>query len=116
MEKMDEQTTAARAVAPPEAKKPSRRRGGEGTGRPGDERPYGGDGQALTYDAYPLSAKEQLRAILLTLRAMRQGDFKARAPEDQEGIIGEIGAVLNDVIGLNQDLSEELLRVSKIVG
>src|ERR1051326_6760751 len=47
----------------------------------------------------------QLRQLLATVKAVRQGDFSARFPSG-EGIVSEIGDVLNDIIELNQSLAE----------
>ena len=57
----------------------------------------------------------QLRQLLATVKAVRQGDFSARFPIG-DGIVSEIGDVLNDIIELNGSLAAELVRVAKIVG
>src|ERR1044071_3339174 len=62
-----------------------------------------------------LPVRTQLKQLLKTVKAVRQGDFTVRFPEG-EGLVSEIGEVLNDIIELNEDMSREFVRVSKIVG
>src|SRR5947209_187306 len=59
--------------------------------------------------------REELRRLLGTVKAVRQGDFSARFPLS-DSLVGEIGEVLNDIIELNESLATELVRVGKIVG
>ncbi|WP_413583507.1 HAMP domain-containing protein [Bdellovibrio sp. HCB288] len=61
-------------------------------------------------------AKEQLRQLLFTVKAVRRGDFAVRMPINQEGIIAEIGEVLNDIIELNENMADEFVRVRSTVG
>src|ERR1700733_1502723 len=61
------------------------------------------------------STRGQLRQLLTIVKAVRQGDFSARFPSG-DGIVSEIGDVLNDIIELNESLAAELVRVAKIVG
>ncbi|MBK9001788.1 MAG: response regulator [Myxococcales bacterium] len=56
------------------------------------------------------------RELLRTLRAFRSGDFGASVPAVYTGVAGEIADELNQVIELSRALSEELSRVSKVVG
>nr|WP_246845911.1 HAMP domain-containing protein [Bdellovibrio sp. ZAP7] len=72
---------------------------------------FSGDG--LVFDS---NAKEQLRQLLFTVKAVRRGDFAVRMPINQEGIIAEIGEVLNDIIELNENMADEFVRVRAIVG
>ncbi|KYG70888.1 hybrid sensor histidine kinase/response regulator [Bdellovibrio bacteriovorus] len=60
--------------------------------------------------------KEQLRQLLFTVKAVRRGDFAVRMPVGQEGIIAEIGEVLNDIIELNENMANEFVRVRSTVG
>jgi HAMP domain-containing protein/signal transduction histidine kinase/CheY-like chemotaxis protein len=60
--------------------------------------------------------KEQLRSLLKTAKLVRQGDFTARAAIKQEGIISEIGEVLNDIIEMNETMASEFVRVRRMVG
>ncbi|HZN67122.1 MAG TPA: HAMP domain-containing protein, partial [Tepidisphaeraceae bacterium] len=54
--------------------------------------------------------------LLTALLAFRKGDFSVRLPVDLDGVDGKIADVLNDVIEQNQRLSEELERISRVVG
>jgi HAMP domain-containing protein/signal transduction histidine kinase/ActR/RegA family two-component response regulator len=66
--------------------------------------------------AAPAGSTDQLRQLLFTVKAVRRGDFSVRLPVGQEGIIAEIGEVLNDIIELNENMTSEFVRVRKIVG
>src|SRR5579872_1303305 len=56
------------------------------------------------------------RALLMTLRAIRKGDFSARMPAQSGGVAAEIADVLNDIVETNQRLALELSRISRVVG
>ena len=58
----------------------------------------------------------QLRLLLEALRAVKQGDFSVRLPTGKNGVMGEIAEVFNDVVGLNESMTNEIVRVGKIVG
>ncbi|WP_413587627.1 HAMP domain-containing protein [Bdellovibrio sp. HCB274] len=57
-----------------------------------------------------------MRQLLFTVKAVRRGDFAVRMPLNQEGIIAEIGEVLNDIIELNENMADEFVRVRSTVG
>jgi HAMP domain-containing protein/signal transduction histidine kinase/CheY-like chemotaxis protein len=63
-----------------------------------------------------IPARDQLRQLLLTVKAVRSGDFSVRMPLAQEGIVAEIGEVLNDIIEMNENMSTEFVRVRTNVG
>src|SRR5687768_8768394 len=52
-------------------------------------------------------SREQLRQLLSTVKAVRRGNFAVRMPIEEEGIIAEIGEVLNDIIELNENMANE---------
>src|SRR5688572_8688335 len=54
--------------------------------------------------------------LLQTLIAFKKGDFSVRMPGDVEGLDGKIADALNDVIEQNQRMSDELARLSRMVG
>ncbi len=54
--------------------------------------------------------------LLNALKAVKQGDFSVRLPVDKGGIMAEIAILFNDVVGINESLANEIIRVSKIVG
>ncbi|MES3036389.1 MAG: HAMP domain-containing protein, partial [Bdellovibrionota bacterium] len=62
------------------------------------------------------SSQDQLRQLLFTVKAVRRGEFSARLPVGQEGIIAEIGEVLNDIIEMNENMANEFVRVRSTVG
>ncbi len=63
-----------------------------------------------------LPPREQLRLLLHAVKAVRSGDFSVRMPLEQEGIIAEIGEVLNDIIEINENMANEFVRVRSTVG
>ncbi|MBM7114599.1 HAMP domain-containing protein [Archangium primigenium] len=56
------------------------------------------------------------KLLLKTLQAVRKGDFSVRMPEDRTGTSGKIYDTLNEVITLNEALSQEVARISQVVG
>src|SRR5436190_20744922 len=54
--------------------------------------------------------------LLRALRAFKRGDFSVRMPLDLAGLDGEIAQAFNDVVELNEAMTEELARVSNQVG
>ncbi|MEO5773403.1 MAG: HAMP domain-containing protein [Sphingomicrobium sp.] len=56
------------------------------------------------------------RQLVSALRALRRGDFSVRLPEDADGVDGEIAALFNEVVSLNQDMTQEFERLSQVVG
>src|SRR5690349_25036258 len=59
-----------------------------------------------------LDAKLRLK----THQSIRKGDFQARVPEDRTGTTGKIYDTLNEVISLNEALTNEVARISQVVG
>jgi len=57
-----------------------------------------------------------LNNLLLTLQAVRDGNFSVRIAGDHQGIEGKIAETLNDIIASNQRLSEEMSRAGQVVG
>ncbi|MGK3992535.1 HAMP domain-containing protein [Sorangium sp. So ce1024] len=56
------------------------------------------------------------RTLLLSLTALKKGDFSARLPIDLEGLDGKIADTFNDVVELNERMAKELHRLSRAVG
>ncbi len=56
------------------------------------------------------------RTILKALTAVRRGDFSVRLPTEKVGVAGKIHETLNDIIELNEQLANELARVTEVVG
>jgi len=57
-----------------------------------------------------------LGTLLDVLKSLRKGDFSVRLHLEDESMMGKIASVLNDVIELNQNMTNEIVRVSDIVG
>src|SRR5262249_36611269 len=68
------------------------------------------------WDALSESAKDEVESLVEILRAVKGGDFSVRLRYDKGDILSQAGELLNDIIGLNEHLPAELVRVGKIVG
>ena len=56
------------------------------------------------------------KQLLAALTALKRGDFFAQLPDDWTGIAGKVADTFNDVIRLNQRLTQELARIGHVVG
>src|ERR1700741_1500131 len=54
--------------------------------------------------------------LLSTLVAFKNGDFSVRFPADRTGVAGKVYDVLNQIFEQNQQLTQELARISSAVG
>ncbi|TMJ20651.1 MAG: response regulator [Alphaproteobacteria bacterium] len=54
--------------------------------------------------------------LLTALRAFRRGDFSVRLPDDLPGQDGEIAQLFNEVVTLEEQMTEEFERLSLVVG
>jgi len=70
----------------------------------------------LAHTSQPHDQRLQLRTLMQVVKAVRSGDFSVRMPVDQEGIVAEIGEIVNDIIELNENMANEFLRVRNTVG
>jgi len=66
--------------------------------------------------AHALSETLDKATLLRTLRAFKKGDFSVRMRQRYTGVAGEIVDVLNEIIELNETMSDEFDRISKVVG
>jgi HAMP domain-containing protein len=57
-----------------------------------------------------------LETLLRVLSDVQAGDFAARMPVHWTGVAGKVADGLNEIIGANQALGDELERVSRVVG
>src|SRR5687767_8358661 len=57
-----------------------------------------------------------LKNLLLTLQAVRDGDFSVRIRGDYEGLEGKVAETLNEIIASNQRLAQEMSRAGQLVG
>ncbi len=62
------------------------------------------------------SQADQLAEIHRTLKAIKRGDFTARASLEGSGVINEIAELINDIVELNQDTTNEITRIATEVG
>jgi signal transduction histidine kinase/HAMP domain-containing protein/CheY-like chemotaxis protein len=56
------------------------------------------------------------RQLVSALRALRRGDFSIRLSEDIDGVDGEIASLFNEVVGMNEAITQEFERLSRVVG
>ncbi|MEA2172788.1 MAG: hypothetical protein QOD00_380, partial [Blastocatellia bacterium] len=56
------------------------------------------------------------KQLLGALMALKKGDFSVRMPDELTGVAGKIADTLNDVIEMNEKMTKELERVSRVVG
>ena len=56
------------------------------------------------------------RQLVTALRRLRRGDFSVRLSEDGDDEDSEIAALFNEVVSLNQEITEEFERLSRVVG
>src|SRR4051812_17643393 len=63
-----------------------------------------------------LSSDEELRELLRVLSAVRDGDFSARVPGHWTGLVGKIADTVNDLVGANQAMAQQIERVGQVVG
>src|SRR5215471_17682660 len=56
------------------------------------------------------------KQLLAALTAFKRGDFSTHLPDDWTGVAGKIADTFNDVIRINQRLTKELARMSRVVG
>ena len=57
----------------------------------------------------------QLRLLLDALKAAKEGKFSVRLPDVRNGILGEIAQTFNEVLAFNESMTNEIVRVSKII-
>ena len=116
--KLSPRTDAKKAKATPKPIVPIVKEELDGTGRTSFAADVGhysaGDGM----ERLGGTQREQLRQLLYTVKSVRSGDFDVRMPvtTEHEGIIAEIGEVLNDIIELNGNMASEFVRVRNMVG
>jgi HAMP domain-containing protein/signal transduction histidine kinase/ActR/RegA family two-component response regulator len=68
------------------------------------------------WDRLSTRSRGEVEQFIETLKAVKQGDFSVRFESDKAGVLGRAGELLNDIIGLNEHMSGELVRVGKVVG
>src|SRR5260370_36409241 len=56
------------------------------------------------------------RQLLGILRAVKRGDFTVRLPLAQTGVAGQIAEAFNDIVELLDASTNELERITRVVG
>ena len=56
------------------------------------------------------------RELISALRKLRRGDFSVRMPEEGTDADVELATLFNEVVSLNQQMTGEFERVSRVVG
>ena len=73
--------------------------------------------QSRYESVYDISPSEVLdKELLRILIEVRNGNFDVRMPIDQVGISGKICDTLNEIIFMNQKMTEEFTRASNTIG
>ncbi len=57
-----------------------------------------------------------LKKLLRSLQAVRDGDFSVRLPSDRTGIAGKIADTFNEIVASNQRMAREIDRAGQMVG
>ncbi|MEW6157429.1 MAG: hypothetical protein AB1813_08360, partial [Verrucomicrobiota bacterium] len=65
-----------------------------------------------------IPGKEALdkKELLKVLRSLKKGNFAVRLPTHFKGIDFQLANAFNDVVDLNQRVSRELQRITRVVG
>jgi HAMP domain-containing protein/signal transduction histidine kinase/CheY-like chemotaxis protein len=66
--------------------------------------------------AYPETAPDLDKELLRVLMEVRNGNFQARMPIDQVGTSGKICDTLNDIIEMNERMTQEFTKASNTIG
>src|SRR5690348_11541284 len=77
-----------------------------------DAAPELGNGHSTAVSSDVLDTNQ----LLAVLTAARRGDFSVRMPMNQVGLAGKIADALNEILEANDEVTRELVRVSKAVG
>ncbi|MGH8524248.1 MAG: hypothetical protein ACREXY_08545, partial [Gammaproteobacteria bacterium] len=56
------------------------------------------------------------RQLVSALRSLRRGDFTVRLSEDSADMDQDIAILFNEVVSLNQQITQEFERLSQVVG
>ena len=71
---------------------------------------------AITRAEANVISNSDMKLLLAGLIALRQGDTSFRLPEEWTGLPGKIADVFNDVVSLNDRMTQELGHLSRVVG
>nr|WP_136922633.1 HAMP domain-containing protein [Polyangium aurulentum] len=76
----------------------------------------GGTVPITEWDRLSADSRAEVEHLQEVLKAIKQGDFTIRFEYQKNGILSRAGELLNDIIGMNEHLTSELVRVGKVVG
>jgi HAMP domain-containing protein/signal transduction histidine kinase/ActR/RegA family two-component response regulator len=76
----------------------------------------GGSVPVTEWDRLSASSRSEVEHLVEVLKGVKSGDFTMRFDYEKHGVLSRAGELLNDIIGLNEHLTSELLRVGKVVG
>src|SRR5580698_9304546 len=68
------------------------------------------------WDRLSPTSRGEVEHLVEVLKAVKQGDFGVRFPYKKDGVLSRAGELLNDIIGMNEHMTGELVRVGKVVG
>jgi len=68
------------------------------------------------WDRLSPESRDEIEQFVAALKAFKQGDFNVRLEYQKDGILSRAGELLNDILGLNEHMASELIRVGKVVG
>ncbi|HEY2370439.1 MAG TPA: HAMP domain-containing protein, partial [Polyangiaceae bacterium] len=72
--------------------------------------------KANEWDRLSSASRHEVEQLVDVLKAVKSGDFSVRVPHQKDGIMSRAGELLNDIIGMNEHMTSELVRVGKVVG
>ena len=64
----------------------------------------------------PAPPTPELYELMRALEVVRSGDFSVRLPSGQDGVVGKISVLFNEIVGANQNMAQQLERIGKAVG
>jgi HAMP domain-containing protein/signal transduction histidine kinase/CheY-like chemotaxis protein len=80
-------------------------------------KPRKGTGQPTTTASFEQSTPETLdRELLRVLMEVRNGNFNVRMPIDEVGVSGKICDTLNEIITMNERMTQEFTKASNTIG
>ncbi|HEX8795505.1 MAG TPA: HAMP domain-containing protein, partial [Polyangiaceae bacterium] len=68
------------------------------------------------WDRLTPASRSEIEQLVEVLKAVKSGDFGVRFEYPKEGVLGRAGELLNDILGMNEHMTGELVRVGKVVG
>ena len=68
------------------------------------------------WDRLSTISRTEVERLVEVLKSIKQGDFTVRFGYEKDGIMSRAGELLNDIIGMNEHMTSEIVRVGKIVG